>query len=127
MASTTQRYPLSTADGKSIPLDVIRPLGLLFKTFTSVVSADIAVPGTCEIISFTATEDCIICFGSAASVPADGSLLSNGVFIPQNLRITVAPTAATFTVIRHTADGYVAVQFIDKWAGLALETQYSRR
>jgi hypothetical protein len=66
-------------------------------------------------------------FGAAASVPADGVQLADAVFIPANLQVTVAPQATSFTVIRYTADGTLIAQCIDKWAGLALQTQYNRR
>jgi hypothetical protein len=91
------------------------------------VSGQIAIPAGNEIISFSASEDCIIKFGGNASIPVSGTLLVNAVYIPKDMRITVAPTAEYFTVIAPSAVGVLHCQFIDKWAGLALQTQYSKR
>lgn len=127
MSSTTQRYPLSTPDGIAIPFDVIRPTGFIRKAFDVTVSVAVAIPSDCEIISFTATEDCLVCFGGTAIIGADGALQADTVFIQKGTRVTVAPTAETFTVISYSVAGYLYCQLIDKWAGLALNTQYKRR
>lgn len=127
MSSTSQRYPLSTPDGISIPFDVIRPSGYLYVNTALTVSGQIPVPAGNEIISFSASEDCIIKFGGNASIPVSGTLLTDAVYIPKDMRITVAPTAEYFTVIAPSAVGVLHCQFIDKWAGLALQTQYSKR
>jgi hypothetical protein len=127
MPSTSQRYPLSTPDGIAIPLDVIRPHSFLAKTTALVVSAPVAIPSAVEIASFTATEDCLVCFGDTAIIAADGVLQPDTIFIQKGARVTVAPTASTFTVIAMSTPGYLYCQFIDKWAGLALETQYRKR
>jgi hypothetical protein len=127
MPSTSQRYPLSTPDGASIPLDVIRSGGFIRKATALTVSASVSIPDSIEIVSFTATEDCLVCFGGTAAVAADGVLQANTVFVRKDSRVTVAPTANNFTVISYTASGYLYCQLIDKWAGLALQTQYNRK
>ena len=127
MASTTQRYPLSSPDGDPIPLAVIRPLGLIKKTFTTTVSAAITIPDSVEILSFLATANCLISFGGTATAPVDGTNQANILHVVKGMRVTAAPTATTFTVIGETTSGILYCQLIDKWAGLALQTQYSRR
>lgn len=127
MSSTSQRYPLSTPDGISIPFDVIRPSGYLAVNTALTVSGQIAIPAGCEIISFTTTEDCIVRFGANASIPSSGVVLGDAVHIPREMRITVAPTAEFFTVIAEGIAGVLRCQLIDKWAGLALQTQYNKR
>lgn len=127
MSSTSQRYPLSTPDGISIPFDVIRPSGYMYVNTALTVSGNIAIPAGCEIISFTTTEDCIVRFGANASIPVSGAVLGDAVHIPREMRITVAPTAEFFTVIAEGTEGVLRCQLIDKWAGLALQTQYQKR
>lgn len=127
MSSKSQRYPLSTPDGIAIPFDVIRPYGFIRKATATAVSATVSIPDVTEIISFSATEDCIVCFGGTAIVASDGALQLNSVFIQKGTRVTVAPTFNTFTVISLSVAGYLYCQLIDKWAGLALETQYNKR
>lgn len=127
MPSTTKRYPLSTPDGISIPLDVIRPNSFLLLDFTLVVSAAITVPTGVEIMSMTATEDCIINFGGNAVDPVSGTIYSGSICVERDQRVTVAPIATTFTVIGETASGVLRVNFIDNWAALTLTTQQQRR
>jgi len=127
MSSTTQRYPLSTPDGIAIPFDVIRPIAFIRKAFDVTVSVSVAIPADCEIISFTATEDCLVCFGGTAIIGVDGAIQADTVFVQKGTRVTVAPTAASFTVISYAVAGYLYCQLIDKWAGLALQTQYVKR
>lgn len=126
MASTSQRYPLSTPDGDSIPLDIIRPHSYLFIDFTLSASASIAVPAGVEIMSVSATTDCFIKFGGTAAAPVAGVLSSDLCLVEADMRTSIAPTASTFTVIGDMASGKLRIQFIDKWAGLALQTQYVR-
>lgn len=127
MASTSQRYPLSTPEGAAIPLDIMKPHSFMQKDFTEVVSAALAVPDGIEIVSFTASEDCIIRFGAAAVVPADGVSYPDTIYIDKDVRVCVAPRAATFTVIATSAVGTLHAQFIEKWAGLALTKQLTGR
>lgn len=127
MSSTTQRYPFATASGDSIPLDVVKPSGLIVKSFlSSGATGNIALPADVEAIGLLASEDCIVRFGAAASVPADGVNLSNAIYVPAGMHIIAAPPADTFSAIGHTANGTLIVQLIAKWAGLSLDTQTTR-
>ena len=127
MASTTQRYPLSSPEGTPIPLAIIKPSGFIKKTFTTTVSGSITIPSAVEIISFLSTANCLISFGGTATAPSDGVNQVNILHVVKGMRVTAAPTATTFTVIGETSSGILYCQLIDKWAGLALQTQYSRR
>lgn len=128
MASTTQRYPLSTPDGTPIPMEIIKPHSFVQKNFIAgIVSAAVAVPTDVEIMSITTTEDCIIKFGGTAALPVDNTPLLDSMFIDKNVRICLAPKAATFTIMGISLDGVANIQFIEKWAGLAVQTQYQKR
>lgn len=128
MPSTSQRYPLSTPDGVAIPLEILRPHSYVKKSFTSgAASAVVAVPGNVEIAILSADQDCLVCFGGTAAVPADNTNVASVIFVPQGVRVCVAPTADNFTVIGETASGSLRIQFVDKWAGLAVQTQYQKR
>lgn len=127
MSSSSKKYPLSTPDGIAIPLDVIRPNSFMLVNFTTAVSAAFNIPSGVEIMSITATEDCIINFGGAPVAPISGTLYTNSVAIERDQRITVSPTADTFKVIGETASGKLRINFIDNWAALSLATQQLRR
>lgn len=127
MSSDTQRYPLSTPDGSAIPMEIIKPHSCLLKTFSnSAATAALSVPSDVEIMSISVTEDCLITFGAAAVSLVDGVAQLNTVFIPKNMRVCVAPKAATYTILGVSLGGLANIQFIEKWAGLAVQTQYSR-
>lgn len=128
MSSSTQRYPLSTPDGVAIPLEVIKAHSLVKKSFLSAsATAALTVPADVELMMVSATRDCIIRFGAAASVPADGVALADAVYVYADMVVFVAPHLSTFTIIGAAADGSAVIQYLQKWAGLALSTQYSKR
>ncbi len=125
---SNDRYPLSTADGKAIPFEVLSPKGFLTVAATAVVSNSVAVPANTSIMSVSSTVDTILRFGAAASVPATETLLSDAIWIPANMVVMIAALSSTFTVIRGGAsDGTVTAQFYNAWAGLSLTTQNQRR
>lgn len=128
MASNNQRYPLSTPEGVAIPFDILKAHSYLKKSFTHVAaSTAVNVPADVEIVIFSSNEDCIIKFGGVASVPADGVSQADTICVEKDVRIAVAPNADTFTVIGETAVGALRVQFIQKWAGLAVQAQYRKK
>ncbi len=128
MPSDTQRYPLSTPEGSAIPLEIMKPHSFIRKTFDNViVTAAIAVPANIEILSISVTEDCLVCFGANAVTPVDGTAYANTVLVEANVRVCVAPRASTFTLLGLSAAGVANLQFVEKWAGLALSKQLSGR
>lgn len=130
MASNDQRYPLSTADGKAIPLDIVKPSALVFIAFENSSGSGstlVTIPDRTEILSVVTDEDCLIRFGAVASIPASGVLLSNAVFVPAGMQIMLAPPANTLSVIGTGPDtGTLAITLMDKWAQLATSLQTSR-
>ena len=128
MSSTTQRYPLSSPDGTPIPLEIMKPHSFIQKSFLSnVASSVVNVPTDVEIMSITVTEDCILKFNGTASLPVDGVSIADAVLVEKYTRICIAPKAATFTLIGMSARGIANIQFIEKWAGLAVQAQYQKR
>jgi hypothetical protein len=128
--NTTQRYPLSTADGKAIPFDVMKPYGVILRDFSSsAASAAISIPTSIEIMAIEVTQDMIINFGGTAAQPTMGVLSSNSVIIRKNTMKIVSPSAATFTVRGLDGDpaGLAYIHFISNWAGLSLDVQTRKR
>lgn len=128
MASTSQRYPLSTPDGVAIPLDIMKPHSFIRKAFSALTpTVAISVPNGVEIMSITTSEDVLICFGAEAVIPVDGVNYPNTVLVEASSRICIAPRAATFTMLGLQEAGIANLQFVDKWAGLALAKQLTGR
>ncbi len=128
MSSDTKRYPHSTADGRAIPFEIMKPYGLVPLSFvTASASGLINVPTEIEIISVLVTEDAIIKFGGSAAMPANGVLEEDMAFLKKNSRTSIAPPAATFSIRGVTSAGQAYIQFIENWAGLSLEVQTRKR
>lgn len=128
MASTLQRYPLSSPEGTPIPLEIIKPHSFLQKSFESgVSSSQISVPEDIEIMSITCTEDCLITFGAPVLAIEDGVLAENTLLVGKYTRICTAINANTFAIRGLSANGIAHIQYIQNWAGLALQTQITMR
>lgn len=133
MSEPDKRYPLSSPEGRAIPLEIIRPYGCLTKSFTAIGStASITIPAEISIMSVLADEDCIIQFAtSSASAEAlvDGTVQANAAFVPAGIIIVLSPAQGlgTFAIRGIANSGSAKIQYIDRWAGLALASQFIRR
>jgi len=127
--ATAQRYPLSTADGQSIPLEVVKPLGVLRMPFTaaSFNSQTLAETYLDKIFVVSASEDCYLSFASSASALVDNSVVPESLYIPAGLSIAFVSNSLHLSTIGVSTSGVLHVQIIDTWAGLVLEAQVSRR
>lgn len=124
-----QLYPFATEDSKIIPLDVIRPLSLVRKSFPAVGVSTLTIPADWKVASFFSSAGCFIQF-AAAAVPnplVDNTSYADTLFVPPNCMVTstVIDGAATVVSFEGIA-GSVIVQHIQKWAGLALARQVSK-
>lgn len=133
MADLKGRYPLATADGQSIPLDVIRPHGCIEKSFaTGASTAAMDIPATIDVFSIIVTEDCIIKFAAAA---ASASALSDGVLATDVMKIVAGlvtfispPIGKRSFALRGTLNsGTASINFYENWSGLSLSSQPTRR
>lgn len=135
MADLAQRYPLSTADGQAIPLEVVRPIGVVKKSFvTGSGTAAITIPEECNLIEVFATQNCILQFAASA---ASASALSDGVqktsafYLQANALKTrfVSPPIGmnSVSIIGDTSDGSIVLQYLKSWTGLSTAAQPTRR
>lgn len=120
-------YPFATQDGKAIPLDVIKPTGVIPKSFTSSADSLLTIPADAVVGTFTTTKACIVKFGSVISSLADGVEILNAILVPADSTVTVALTPGPAYIRGLSESGTVYLQLIEKWVGLALNTQYSRK
>jgi hypothetical protein len=121
-------YPLSTQDGKAIPLDIIKPLGVLSQAFGPGVATDFDIPEDYEIGIVFATEDCFVSIvGDNLAALMDNTIYENTVFVPARTAITIVLTDGVCYVRGTEASGSIYMQFIEKWAAFGLETQFVRK
>lgn len=127
--TTANRYPLSTPDGKAIPLDLIKPLGVLRLSFTAAAHNSQTLPSAYQDKIFTAysTEDCYLDFKATPAAVIDDVVSTDTLFIPAGVLIAFISNSLYIAARGSTASGIVQIQIIDIWAGLLLESQVNRR
>lgn len=121
-------YPLSTQDGDAIPLDVIRPLGVLVQAFVAGTGETIALPTGYPVVVIHADKACFIGFDADPADLVDGAFLADILYIPEASTITVSvPEGTTNISIMGQAEAGVAViQMVQQWASISLQTQTVR-
>lgn len=124
----SQRYPLSTAGGQAIPLELIRPLSIISKDFAvGAATPTESLGAEAEVILVEATEDCFIRFEKAlAVVPVSASPsvpVTNTIFLRKDEIKAIAPANYYFSVIGTEVDGTLLITILETWALLSLGTQ----
>jgi hypothetical protein len=133
MANIPNRYPLATADGQAIPLDVVRPNSSVMRSFTTAAgSAALSLPVSTEVMVIYTDKDCIIQFAASAAVAAayvDGTIKADSFFIPSSTIVVLSPIPEkpSFSLIGIAAAGTAYINFLEKWSGMALQSQFNRR
>lgn len=123
--ASSQLYPFSTEDGKSIPLEVIRPLGVFVLPVTTGGHA-IALDSSFDLVSVLSTVPIIWTFNG--DTIAENVIIPDALFVPADTIMTVdLPSGAAHHVKSLNGSGYVYIQGIQKWAGLGLNRQINRR
>lgn len=127
MATQTPRqlYPLSTASGDAIPLDIIKPRG--FRTYALALNTvkNLLTFADHEIYVFYSTVDTVLSFtGVDFSYPlVEGTEYEDTLFLPALTLITAESIAGTGKALSLEGAGSLRIQKIDKWASLALPYQ----
>lgn len=129
MTNPTEGYPLATADGKSIPNEVLRPRGVYLIALTSSPSAIHTLASDARALVLTSDVDCLLRFNasSAVSIPANATLLSDAMYLPKQTVFMISPEVLSISGVSLSGTGTLFVTVAKAWAGLALQYQYSRR
>ena len=125
--TTNQRYPLATADGQAIPLEVINPKGVLRANFVETAGTGLLTLPSCELVSVFTTAECFIAFNEIAAVPTDGVFKANLIHLPRSVGIVFSPPSLNISIIGVSMSGVATIQVHEQWAGLALKQQYQHR
>lgn len=129
MSNVSNRYPLSTADGKAIPHAALRPKSLCLLALSTTVSSYVTYSSSVKLLVLISDVDCIIKFSNstAASVPSNATVLSDSLFLPKNTLMTVAPIETRLSAITIAGTGTLKITEAEPWSGLGLEHQFTRR
>ena len=123
----SEQYPFATQDGKAIPLDILKPLGLLILPFTTDAVASISLPESSAVAMMIASEACLISFDHSLVTVPTNEFLSKVLLVPYNNVVSCSIPSLDIKVRGVDANGTLYVQLIEKWAGLALARQYQRK
>ena len=127
MTTPSELYPFATQDGQSIPLDILKPNGLLIIPFTTASAKSITLPDTAPVAMFISSEACIISFDAdISSVPVD-TFLSKVLIVPFGSIVSSYIPSLPIQVRGLDSDGTLYIQLIEQWAGLALAAQFRRK
>lgn len=128
--ATEGLYPLSTQDGKAIPLDIVKPKGLAFFNIpvTGSLAVDAIIPTGYKVCWLYATQDCIIKF-SAVNLPVplvEGTNYEDAVFIPAQTPIVIAVTEGEASLVGlGDSAGILYINHVEQWAAMLQRQQVS--
>jgi hypothetical protein len=119
-------YPFSTEDNNAIPLEVIRPVSSIKAAIVASGTSSVTIPVGWKVAMIYASVGCFIEF-NATTLPnplVTNTPYADTLFIPAGSIITSTVLEGDATIV--TAEGYagfIVVQQIQKWAGIALPRQ----
>jgi hypothetical protein len=120
-------YPFSTSDGKVIPLDIIKPKGALFHSFTTALSYVEVPVAISSVAILIATEDCFVVFGDPPASILGDIFYDKMIYIPKGNAVATTLEDSAINVKAISTSGILYVQLIEKWAGLSLDTSFYKR
>lgn len=127
MSLPIEIYPLATRDSQSIPLDIIRPEGVLVTGFAANADSPLDIPAGKEIGIFTTTgASCIVTFGSSVGAIVDNELKTNSVFIPEQSTMTVQLIGQSVSVRGLAEAGTLVLQLVTTYAALGAPQQFQK-
>lgn len=122
-----QLYPFSAQNAQAIPLDIIRPTGIISKSFAA-AAVTLTLPADMKVAAFYSTAGCFVSFGpTAVSAIADGVHYPETLFVPPYVSIVASVRFTTAKVIPMSAAGTLTVQGIYPWASVALPRELNKK
>lgn len=126
MSLINEQYPLTTQDGKAIPLDIIKPSGLIFQDVTALAWSSLTIPSGMDLAMFRATEDIFVDLNGVQTIPLPVATFHNSVLlVPKGFVVASTINAGTLRAIGVSKAGRIYIQGIQKWAALSFPRQSS--
>lgn len=129
LTAQQQLYPFSAQNSQTIPLDIIRPLGVIVRDFAYEVESAIVFPEGMAVASFYSDVPCFVAFGAETGFSVVGEAYNQDVlFVPRSTTIVSVVTAAHALVLPMGAvSGTLIIQHIHQWASVALPREISKK
>ena len=118
-------YPLSTRSGDAIPMDIIKPEKVVILDVAPNSVTNHTFDDDNKVLILYETVDTVLSFSGAgmiAPVP-EGTYLTDAVFIPAFTLITCESIAGAGKIVSLADPGTLVIQFVEKWAALAVPKQ----
>jgi hypothetical protein len=118
-------YPLSTQDGKAIPLDVVKPASMVSYNFAANTAGAIVIPASYGLCYVFATQNCILRL-SATALPAglvSGTEYQDTFFIPANTLMTIFLTGGAAQLLGGAYAGSLNICSVEQWGAFLQSRQ----
>ena len=124
MTAPSQLYPLSSQDGKAIPLEICAPLALRSYVLVANTKKDIVIPADWVIGWLYSDVDCVFSH-SDTDLPAalvDGTVYTSASFVPKKTPMAIKWIPGDASVLP-LASGRIYLHKIEKWAAFVQSKQ----
>lgn len=126
MPTPVELYPLSTQDAQSIPLDIVRPLAMIYVALTTTFTAHVLSSKFNLCAIYSSVEAYIDLTNTASGNPTSGTEYNGWMYIPaETVVIAEMPTATV--KIRGRVLGDMHITAIQRWAALGLPRQFNSK
>jgi hypothetical protein len=123
----SQNYPFVTQDGEVIPLDILKPKTCYLQDISVGVTDNISIAESTGVAIIYSSVDCLVSFGADITSIAYNTPYTDSLFVPKKHMITITVEDGNVYMRPLTENGFVSIQFIERWAGLAPDLSFSRR
>ena len=121
-----QLYPFATADGKDIPFDILKPQGLAILQYNPSAFSSFTGPAAGGIVTLFSKAACLVSFAEAPT-QAVNQYIPEMLYVPANCIVHCEVPAPQFQVIGVESDNLLYVQYVTRWASLAVPRQFNRK
>lgn len=127
--ATPNRYPLSTADGKAVPLDVVKPLACIPLDMNIFTFTSITIPAAYvdKLFVIEPSADCYISMIVTPVAVVPNAINDGVIFCSLGSVTTIVANSTKLSVMSIANSGVCHIQVLDTWAAIALESQITKR
>lgn len=121
-----QLYPFATADGKEIPFDILKPQGLAILQYNASTFSSFSGPAAGEVATLFSKAACLIAFSTAPEQLLN-QYMPSMLYVPANCIVHCELPSPSFQVLGVDSDNLLYVQYVTRWASLAVPRQFNKK
>ena len=117
-------YPLTTQDGRAIPLDIVKPSSLIYWNLVKDTEKTVVIPAGFEVCFAFSTAHCYLRNADVAiGVPAEATEYTDTMLIVSDSILTLNLTPGAGRRIMPLGDGVIYLSAVKQWAALVQDIQ----